>query len=62
MEMAMEYSRSSSSHLIHSVAFETLSAAVRTRRFTKNPIPSTPRISVDLLGFGFYSYCFGGEI
>nr|KJB79970.1 hypothetical protein B456_013G075500 [Gossypium raimondii] len=49
MDMDMEDSRSSSSHSIHSVAFHVYFAAVRTRRFAKNLIPSSPRIS--LLGF-----------
>ncbi|MBA0636008.1 hypothetical protein Godav_025832 [Gossypium davidsonii] len=49
MDMDMEDSRSSSSHSIHSVAFHVYFAAVRTRRFAKNLIPSSPRIS--LVGF-----------
>ncbi|MBA0842570.1 hypothetical protein Goarm_002390 [Gossypium armourianum] len=46
MEMAMEDSRSSTLHPICSMAFEAFSSAVRTRRFAKNPIPSSPRISL----------------
>ncbi|MBA0602336.1 hypothetical protein Gorai_002521 [Gossypium raimondii] len=46
MDMDMEDSRSSSSHSIHSVAFHVYFAAVRTRRFAKNLIPSSPRISL----------------
>ncbi|KAG8473328.1 hypothetical protein CXB51_035447 [Gossypium anomalum] len=49
MDMDMEDSRSSSSHSIHSVAFHVYFASVRTRRFAKNLILSSPRIS--LVGF-----------
>ncbi|MBA0845181.1 hypothetical protein Goarm_022237 [Gossypium armourianum] len=52
MDMDMEDSRSSSSHSIHSVAFHVYFAAVRTRRFAKNLIPSSPRIS--LVGVWFH--------
>ncbi|MBA0572453.1 hypothetical protein Goshw_007692 [Gossypium schwendimanii] len=52
MEMAMEDSRSSTLHPICSMAFEAFSSAVRTRRFAKNPIPSSPRIS--LVGVWFH--------
>ncbi|GKV36731.1 hypothetical protein SLEP1_g44830 [Rubroshorea leprosula] len=44
MEMEMEISCSSGYLLIHSMVFQSLAAGVRSLRFVKNPIPSTPRI------------------